>query len=102
MPGYIMSLMNEAAYNGWVQMFHLNFVAGVPMTMFVHWVICKFSPPPGAGLGTTFHDDSIPFGLSDGVYHGVEPAETVYEKSKGAETSVKDRGSSGADGIASV
>ncbi|KAH9835075.1 ncs1 nucleoside transporter family protein [Teratosphaeria destructans] len=57
MPGYVMSLIDEAAYNGWVKLFHLNFLAGVPLTMSLHWLICRVAPPPGLGLGTTSHDD---------------------------------------------
>lgn len=96
MPGYIMALMDETAYNGWVKLFHLNFVAGVPATMFLHWAVCKLAPPPGLGLGTDRHDDSIPFGMAHHVLEGMEPAMMVGEKSKGGMKShVTDDDSSG-------
>ncbi|KAF2770845.1 hypothetical protein EJ03DRAFT_269933 [Teratosphaeria nubilosa] len=80
MPGYIMSLNDESAWNGWVKLFHLNFLAGVPMTMFLHWIICRFAPPPGLGLGTTYHDDDMPFDRLEGVE--VDSVEAVREEVK--------------------
>ncbi|KXT06852.1 hypothetical protein AC578_7189 [Pseudocercospora eumusae] len=80
MPGYIMSLSDEGAYNGWVKLFHLNFLAGVPATMVLHWIVNKISPPPGIGLGTKFHDDSVPFGMRE--IDGIEPEKAESTESK--------------------
>lgn len=84
MPGYIMSLSDETAYNGWVKMFHLNFIAGVPMTMLLHWIVNKISPPPGVGMGTKFHYDAVPFGLRSDVIEGVEPGERKWNEDENA------------------
>ncbi|GBE85495.1 permease for cytosine/purines, uracil, thiamine, allantoin-domain-containing protein [Sparassis latifolia] len=57
MPGMIMTVRNPAAYNGWVRTFHITFLVGLSVSFTAFWLICWISPPPGLGLGLSYHDE---------------------------------------------
>ncbi|KZT65774.1 NCS1 nucleoside transporter family protein [Daedalea quercina L-15889] len=59
MPGLIMTVRNPAAYNGWVRTFHITFFVGLFVSFAAFWLICFISKPPGIGIGTNYHDESM-------------------------------------------
>ncbi|KAH9918336.1 permease for cytosine/purines, uracil, thiamine, allantoin-domain-containing protein [Amylocystis lapponica] len=58
MPGFIMTVRNPNANNAWVRTFHIAFLVGLSVSFAAFWLICKISPPPGIGIGLTYHDES--------------------------------------------
>ncbi|PCH44346.1 NCS1 nucleoside transporter family protein [Wolfiporia cocos MD-104 SS10] len=59
MPGFIMTVRNPFAYNSWVRTFHIAFFVGLADSFVAFWLICKISPPPGIGIGLSYHDESM-------------------------------------------
>ncbi|KAJ7191410.1 permease for cytosine/purines, uracil, thiamine, allantoin-domain-containing protein [Mycena pura] len=58
MPGFVMTLQDAKAYNGWIRIFNIAFFVGLAISFIAFWMICKISPPPGVGVGTDYHDKS--------------------------------------------
>jgi NCS1 family nucleobase:cation symporter-1 len=63
-PGFIMSVRDGAAWNGWVRLFHIDFYVGVAISFTVMVAINKIFPPSHLGEGVCVYDDR-PFGLKN-------------------------------------
>ncbi|KAJ7041351.1 permease for cytosine/purines, uracil, thiamine, allantoin-domain-containing protein [Mycena alexandri] len=58
MPGFVMTMQDATAYNGWIRIFNIAFFVGLAVSFIAFWMICNISPPPGVGVGTNYHDKS--------------------------------------------
>ncbi|KAJ7912722.1 permease for cytosine/purines, uracil, thiamine, allantoin-domain-containing protein [Mycena leptocephala] len=58
MPGFVMTMQDAKAYNGWIRIFNIAFFVGLAVSFVAFWMICNISPPPGVGVGTNYHDKS--------------------------------------------
>ncbi|KAJ6598305.1 permease for cytosine/purines, uracil, thiamine, allantoin-domain-containing protein [Mycena vulgaris] len=58
MPGFVMTIQDAKAYNGWIRIFNIAFFVGLAISFIAFWMICNISPPPGVGVGTNYHDMS--------------------------------------------
>ncbi|KAJ7818270.1 putative uracil permease [Mycena leptocephala] len=58
MPGFVMTVQDAKAYNGWIRIFNIAFIVGLAVSFIAFWMICNISPPPGVGVGTNYYDDS--------------------------------------------
>ncbi|KAJ7206505.1 permease for cytosine/purines, uracil, thiamine, allantoin-domain-containing protein [Mycena pura] len=58
MPGFVMTVRDPQAYNGWIRIFNIAFIVGLAVSFTAFWMICSISPPPGVGVGTNYYDDS--------------------------------------------
>jgi NCS1 family nucleobase:cation symporter-1 len=78
MPGFVMTVQDAKAYNGWIRIFNIAFfvgqsswsfsswfaliishsVVGLAVSFVAFWMICNISLPPGVGVGTNYHDKS--------------------------------------------
>ncbi|KAF9030987.1 hypothetical protein BDZ89DRAFT_1064306 [Hymenopellis radicata] len=62
MPGFIMSVRDATAYNSWIRIFNIAFFVGLAVSFAAFWLICIITPPPGVGVGLTYHDETRAFG----------------------------------------
>lgn len=53
-PGFIMTLINPDASNGWVKLFNISFLCGIAIGFFVFWGLCAIWPPPHLGVGLDY------------------------------------------------
>ncbi|KAJ7830148.1 permease for cytosine/purines, uracil, thiamine, allantoin-domain-containing protein [Mycena olivaceomarginata] len=58
MPGFVMTMQDAKAYNGWIRIFNIAFFVGLAVSFIAFWVICNISPPPGVGVGINYHEKS--------------------------------------------
>ncbi|KAH7920283.1 hypothetical protein BV22DRAFT_1199004 [Leucogyrophana mollusca] len=57
MPGLVMTTQDPAAWGAWVRTFHIAFFVGLSVSFVAFWLICKVSPPPGLGVGLSYHEE---------------------------------------------
>lgn len=88
-PGFIMSVKNADAWNGWVKLFHIDFYVGVSISFVAMVLVNKVFPPPHLGEGIKHLDDSVPFGLKDDVSSGVSVS-NVYVPAADAKDKMDD------------
>ncbi|KAF8917445.1 permease for cytosine/purines, uracil, thiamine, allantoin-domain-containing protein [Mucidula mucida] len=67
MPGFIMSVRDATAYNSWIRLFNIAFFVGLAVSFAAFWLICIITPPPGVGVGLTYHDETRAFGDKEEV-----------------------------------
>ncbi|CAN8104318.1 unnamed protein product [Discula destructiva] len=79
-PGFVLSITDAEAWNGWVQLFRLNFFVGFSISFVAMVVVNRMWPPSHLNEGVLRHDDEEPFGLLQHDMSEHEQEVSVIEK----------------------
>jgi NCS1 family nucleobase:cation symporter-1 len=89
-PGFIMTLINSAASNGWVKLFNISFLVGIVLGFAIFATVGLVWPPPHLGIGLTYHDESL-FASNDAVAQDARSSDSnADDEEKGVEGSKVD------------
>ncbi|BEJ12934.1 hypothetical protein CspHIS471_0301080 [Cutaneotrichosporon sp. HIS471] len=58
-PGFIMTMKDPKANNGWVKLFNISFLVGLGLGFVIYLAICAVSPPPHYKEGDPYLDDDL-------------------------------------------
>ncbi|BEI86532.1 hypothetical protein CcaverHIS002_0608190 [Cutaneotrichosporon cavernicola] len=58
-PGFIMTMKDPKADNGWVKLFNISFLVGLGLGFVIYLAICVVSPPPHYKEGDPYLDDDL-------------------------------------------